>query len=666
MAPTLLGHSILSLALGISLGSASVASPDWPLDHLAEDDASAEEQAVVLLQDVTGLSLMRQQIKLAADTRDSSSRSSTNGDAFSFAQTDIKIDAVPATASFPSAPLGKEETEEEETCSLQGLTPGVCAMAALARAGPKGGQTSSLDFFRPERLEKALFSEIESVLAGTHAGITADSVAELERDLAGPFASLPKNSAGLLEPAAVRYLVHQRFLRRHAWYIRSLNPAGEAQTPASEGEALRGHVPQHLQELIQNRQGGRGLGVRELAALVATLEHLIQGDMGERLKAAYASHNLPINGTASVDEVSEVLFTFMAHFLSQEHRSGYAISPKQARKERRELELGYGGWSEVEDIVTAAVLDGKPEMRFEETLAAAKEVMKQFAGYSVEECRGVKTTLAAMPGGPSGRVLLADFHREAVNGELIFSETREYLQKLGALDTTLPAFPSVLIPNYVVSPSNCVGTTSFFDMCCQNECESILEDIERALQSAEATPKDIAGALAVRGGDAGWPSAPLQRELEEAAEAHGGRVGLHGLAFARWLNSAFPLECPRPRPGDYGEEELPDAGVEFQAVAAVQVSASKAELLKELQAEEGNMTLPFPGEELQAGKELRALAAEAREQMAAGATRGLRASPLGLGDVTSFAQDGVQAVRAERREEPSDQDGGKFLRARAP
>jgi len=557
---------------------------DWTWQQSVEDEASAPEEAeaVVLLQDVTGLSMLRDKV----DERDDSSVE----DSYSFAQNGVGVEAAPAVIPAPAAPIWKwgeslsmGEKQEEATCSAQGLTPGVCAMAALARAGPEGEQKAEgLDFLSPDRLERALFSEIESALAGTHAGVTAEQLAQLEQDLAGHFASMPKNSAGLLGPSATRYLMHERFLRRHGWYVRSLNPAGEAQTPASPGEALRARVPQHLQELIQSRQGGRGLGLRELAALVATLEHLVQGDMGERLKAAYAAQRLSTNGTVSEDEVAEALRTFMAHFLSLEHRSGYAISPAQAWKERRDLEEGYGGWRRVEDITAMAVTTGGAprRMNFTEALAAAGEVMRRFTEYSIQECRGVKTALAAMPGGASGRVLLSDFHKEAVNGQAIFRETRDFLTKLGALDTTAPASPSVLVPNYILSPSNCVGTTSFFDMCCRNECEYILEDLEQSLRSPEAGAKEIADALAPRRGGGGLEP-PLVKELEEAARAHGGKMSLHGLAFAQWLHAAFPLECPRPRPGDYGhsttgkEADLPDAGVEFQAVADMKAWGSR-------------------------------------------------------------------------------------------
>merc|ERR1719419_1377766 len=112
------------------------------------------------------------------------------------------------------------------TCKLEGLTPGVCAMAALARPGADKERQPDMDYQRPERLERALFAEVEAALAGTHGGFTGEHLAEMEKKMKGFFAALPKNEHGRLSHITVRYAVHQFFVREHAWYIRSLNPVG--------------------------------------------------------------------------------------------------------------------------------------------------------------------------------------------------------------------------------------------------------------------------------------------------------------------------------------------------------------------------------------------------------------------------------------------------------
>lgn len=52
----------------------------------------------------------------------------------------------------------------------------------------------------------------------------------------------------------------------------------------------------------------------------------------------------------------------------------------------------------------------------------------------------------------------------------------EYLRELGALEER-----EVLMPNYILGPSNCDGTTSFYDLCCPNACEVHKGHLERSL-----------------------------------------------------------------------------------------------------------------------------------------------------------------------------------------
>jgi len=423
--------------------------------------------------------------------------------------------------------------------------------------------------------------------------------------------------------------------------------------------------------LIEQRLGSRGLGLHELAALVATLEHLIQGDMGERLKAAYAVHNLLPTTVATAMDIAEVLKTFMAHFLSLMHRSGYAMTPRQASQERLDIEAAYAGWQRIIDEVEAAVrraliVEGpdQPLLGFDEALAAAREVMERYEFNSARECRDIKQELIAMPGGDTGRVRLADLHRKALQGQMQFGESTEYLSALGALDETGPGAPSVLVPNYVYSPSNCLGTTSFYDMCCPNECEALLERLEHRLHAPEVAPADVAELLTeVRGQDA--LSGLVLSELDSLAYAREGRVALHGLAFAQWLHRAFPHECPRPRAEDFTGArgaEVPDAERDFQPVAQLEfILASKAELLAELRQEEMAVLVPPPpvDNSSRAGATLAdgSLQADKFEGLVAqrlAAATGLKLAK-GL-DATSLAQTQAKVAHVEAAEQLEQED----------
>mmetsp|Transcript_46711 Transcript_46711/g.135173 ORF Transcript_46711/g.135173 Transcript_46711/m.135173 type:complete len:684 (-) Transcript_46711:115-2166(-) len=581
-----------------------MASAMHPLSNSSEE--TAEEDAVCLMQSRVSLMPVPRQVLIEAAAGDF--------DASFFAQTAVEVSSaetveeMSSAESLEEAPAAGEQPswlpavnvdqppeDEDMTCSLEGLTPGVCAMKTLARVEVSPNRSSDLDFVNPERLERALFQEIEAALAGTHNGFSADHLQLVEEELGAIFAALPKNEAGLLDHNTVRYAVHQRFLRKHAWYIRNLNPVGEAQTPASAGEAMRGQVPEHLQRLIEKRQDGRGLGLRELSALTTTLEHLINGDIAERLKAVYGAHGLVHNQPVSRSEVLELMKTYMAHFLSLRHRSGYAVTPEQAREERRDIESTYPGWKGVVALMEEALVSRAPQnpsmmLPFSEALSAANEVMEKFEQSSAQECRDMKDELGAMPNGATGRVLLTDLHRKALDGEMQFAESTEYLAVLGALETNDRGAVGVLVPNYVYSPSNCLGTTSFFDMCCPNECEVIMEELEMRLRKPSATPAEVSAAIDVIRTEGPLSEASLQ-ELERLAGARGGGLALHGHGFAAWLHGAFPRECPRPGAEDFAgarhEAEVPAAQHEYQAVAKLpSIVASKSDLIAELEEEE--------------------------------------------------------------------------------
>jgi len=562
--------------------------------------------------EVEALNLMQSQSSLTASPRTILRNAATAAqtppvaaddgvfDSLAFSQTALEVSSAEPVVGTEARPVwlagrGEDvaEHDEDAKCSAEGLTPGVCAITALARpvvAATSADNATERAAADAERLERALFKEIEAALAGTHGGISTARLAELKEGLRGFFESLPKSKAGRLDHPTVRYALHQHFVRGHAWYVRSLNPVGEAQAPASPGEALRGQVPLHLQTLIEKRQEGRGLDLHELAALVATLEHLIHGDVGERLKAAYRAHLLEPSSPTPPLDVMEAVKTYMAHFLSLTHRSGHAVTPEEARQERQSIERGYSGWQSISDMITEAVMARAPNgtgsaLAFSKALSATEEVLKTFEAVSASDCQTIKRGLTEMPNGASGAVLLADLHKRALEGQTLLSESSEYLAALGALSEGENGV-SVLVPNYVYSPSNCLGTTSFFDMCCPSECETLMDQLETRLRKPEVEPSEALATLRSFRSDNAISKEALA-ELDALALQRSGRIPLHGYGFALWIHHAFPRECPRPRAEDYKGArqgaEVPAAEGEFQEVAKLpKVAASRSELAEEV------------------------------------------------------------------------------------
>mmetsp|Transcript_12479 Transcript_12479/g.25183 ORF Transcript_12479/g.25183 Transcript_12479/m.25183 type:complete len:276 (-) Transcript_12479:73-900(-) len=152
--------------------------------------------------------------------------------------------------------------------------------------------------------------------------------------------------------------------------------------------------------------------------------------------------------------------------------------------------------------------------------------------------------------GNSGRVPLRDFYGAALNGSWQFSESKGYLRDIGALDEADPERPSVIIPNYVLSPSNCVAGTQFYSVCCINECGPILGHIEHQVAAPESSPSELVALVEQMSSSTVVAPrklpAVMVRQLEAIAAEHGGRVPLHGRLFAQWLHHAFPRECPLP------------------------------------------------------------------------------------------------------------------------
>merc|ERR1719380_475827 len=131
-----------------------------------------------------------------------------------------------------------------------------------------------------------------------------------------------------------------------------------------------------------------------------------------------------------------------------------------------------------------------------------------------------------------------------------FSESVDYLRQLGALDESDPSNMRVIIPNYISGPSNCVASSAYYSVCCLDECESILGQIEQNFASPEAVPSRITHLVSLIP-SATMPSnrslSPwLHHRLEQVAKHHGGIVPLHGRLFAQWLHYAYPRECQFP------------------------------------------------------------------------------------------------------------------------
>merc|ERR1719221_378399 len=101
----------------------------------------------------------------------------------------------------------------------------------------------------------------------------------------------------------------------------------------------------------------------------------------------------------------------------------------------------------------------------------------------------MKVSLVGMDSRNTGRVPLSKFYNTAINTDWRFGESESYLRELGALDESSSwTGPQVIIPNYIQSTSNCIVSSSHYLVCCVNDCESLLGEIESAVGAPTAPP----------------------------------------------------------------------------------------------------------------------------------------------------------------------------------
>jgi len=179
-----------------------------------------------------------------------------------------------------------------------------------------------------------------------------------------------------------------------------------------------------------------------------------------------------------------------------------------------------------------------------------QEFSHRYGSYQNLECHKLKNQLVEMEDEGTGRVPLSRFYRGGLNGDWTFAESVEYLRRVGALDDTNPRRMSVVIPNWIQSPSNCFAGSSFYSVCCSDECEGLLGHVEQAVMGPSATPSQIASV--VSGMQSETVHAPrnlsvvLLDRLEQIAGIHHGRIPLHGRLFTQWMHHAYPRECAFP------------------------------------------------------------------------------------------------------------------------
>merc|ERR1740121_1086950 len=78
----------------------------------------------------------------------------------------------------------------------------------------------------------------------------------------------------------------------------------------------------------------------------------------------------------------------------------------------------------------------------------------------------------------TGRVRLVDFYKGRMSADFTLNEKPAYLRDQGALDESDPSNPFVIIPNYMRMQSNCINSSDYYQVCCRDLCEDLMDKLE--------------------------------------------------------------------------------------------------------------------------------------------------------------------------------------------
>jgi len=436
----------------------------------------------------------------------------------------------------------------------------VCSAAPQSRGFLRngGGTTRMID---ASELEVSLRESLEGAMGS---GTWAHRASEIERKMAKTFQALPKNENGRLAPATVRYIVHNYFQKEHGWLIEGLEPT-TVRANASEvhgASIIQNKAPAILEALLEERQSERGLALQDAVAMMAALEHLIFDESVVLLERAYDLNSMHTGDMLDEVGLHEVLRSYLLLFRQGQSANLFDGDLHRSIKARYSTKAG---WHDIvayeQDIQHDYDYNAKMKVNpflqrtysFEEASQMVINLAEGYGKWQDEDCRDMKEHLMKMDTKGAGRIPLDVFYRTDAQSSYEFTESREYLRDVGALDESLVGNPSVLIANYLAGPSNCIASNSYYSVCCLSECEHLMNDIEGHVKGPAATSKQLLSMLGNMSSttvDAPRTFSPsMKSRLDQIADQNEGTVPIHGRLFGQWLHYAFPHECPLPVAG---------------------------------------------------------------------------------------------------------------------
>lgn len=452
----------------------------------------------------------------------------------------------------------------------------VCALLFLSAINAQKFLVERPPGYEAKIKAEAIRNDLQKAMAaamGEGHGVHGEQLMEVRGFLSRIFMTLPKNSYGRIERPMLRYALHRYFAKRYAIAVRGMEPTLN-HSHFSKGRESMGadilldQVPAYTESLLEGRFADHGFGLEDVVVMAATLEQLILGSGSAGLATAYSLRNLSTSATLSRQEFDEVLQTYSLLWLIGD---GADLDATQVTTDREHIEEALPKWNEVADFAAGeidramynqhgakSVNPFQKQYTFADGQNVVSHITAGFGHFWEHECQGIKKKLTDMDTTGNGRVPLSSFYRTSMAGEWRFGESEAYLRELGALDDSSAwRGPQVIIPNYLLAASNCIVASTYYLVCCVNECESLLQRVEDRIQSPVATVEELVPAIEALSEPPKPLTAALDSQLRRIAETHRGKVPLHGRLFSQWMHYAFPQECPFPHPSGKAAARTP-------------------------------------------------------------------------------------------------------------
>merc|ERR1719284_2339922 len=384
----------------------------------------------------------------------------------------------------------------------------------------------------------------------------------IERVLAPVYVTLPKNANGKLGHAAVCYALHRYFVQQHGWFINGMSPDGSGWNRSSTTTPMQERAPAHVQDLLEGHLGGRGLSLRELAALASVLHSQVSQEYLGRSDRAYRMTEAPIEGRATEQQFTKAITLWMTMLIIGPDM--HKVTNKQILGAESRMRRYFPHWDDlllwVQDVRQSVAYTQRARQNpfvgasfpLEAMHHVASEVPRRFGWWHDQLCVDMKSALLGLEDTRgTGRVSLGAFYGgKSAGKDWRFIESVDYLRQLGALDESDPKRLRVIVPNYLSGPNNCIEASEIHTYCCKDECGVLIAEIERGIAAPTGATGDIARIVShLSSGTVDAPrnlTSELISKLESVASRHGGRGPLHGRLFAQWMHHAFPNECPHP------------------------------------------------------------------------------------------------------------------------